>query len=209
MGTLFGTGTSLLVTALILAVSGVLQVIATSKIPSGSNTTNEKLKSAHTYALISYILSFVAAGLTLILAIFYYTHGSIWTSEWPHLIIFILIAGSTIASGILALLAINDVNDSGEKKENPDTYLWISVAMLAAALIILAISGAWRVAHNTDPDNRCVGEYPGEQLPLDCSRNLSMGTSGATGARPPFPIEDARAVTGTTPSTNSLFPAVV
>ena len=174
MGHHINTGFALVGTFLVVAVAALLLTIAHVRLNDiTSNVTDDKLESAKSLAIWSYVLAWIAAGLLLLLSFFYFTHGSIFESEWPHLIFFILIVGLIIASGILALLAASDIKESDiTDNESADAYLYWGAGLLGVGILVILITGIWRVYHKSE--NRCVPQYPGEKLPLDCAKKALL-----------------------------------
>lgn len=171
MGFHVNTGFALIGSFLIVGVGALLATIANVRMNDiASQVVDDKLDSARTLSLWAYILGWIAAGLLLLLSFFYFTHGSIFQSEWPHLIFFILIVGGIIAAGILALLAAGDLKDSSvtdEEKQSSDTLLYWAAGLMGAGLLVIIITGIWRVQYKGS--NRCVPQYQGEVLPADCA----------------------------------------
>jgi len=185
MGHHVNTGFALIGTFLVVGVAALLLTIAHVRLNDiTSNVTDEKLESAKSLAIWSYVLAWIAAGLLLLLSFFYFTHGSIFENEWPHLIFFIIIVGLIVASGILALLAASDIRESNiTDNESADAYLYWGAGLLGVSILIILITGIWRVYHRSE--NRCNPQYPGEKLPADCAKKALI-VKRETGHFPQF-----------------------
>ena len=145
------TGMLLILFALLILLGAIMFTIAQSKIMTISEykTGNSKLNSAKNNIMIAYILGYVAAGMALVLAILYFGHVT-WgiNSEIPHLIMFILLFGLVIVSGVFAFISLSNISSSNttDNKGAPG-WIWAGLISGLVALIVLIISGAWRAQH--------------------------------------------------------------
>ena len=107
------TGALLILFALLILLSAILLTIAQSKIMTIDEykTGNSKLHSAKSNVLTAYILGYIAAGMALILAILYFGHVA-WgiKNEIPHLLVFIILFGLIITSGIFSFIALSNIS---------------------------------------------------------------------------------------------------
>ena len=145
------TGILLLLFALLVLVGAIFMTVAQSKVMTIDEykTGNSKLNSAKNNLLIAYILGYIAVGMGIILAILYFGHVA-WgiKNEIPHLIVFILLFGLVIVSGIFGFLALSNIDSSGaQQKQGSTGWIWASLIAGLIGLIVLIISGAWRAQH--------------------------------------------------------------
>jgi len=145
------TGILLLVFALLVLAGAIFFTIAQSKVMTIDEykSGNSKLNSAKNNLLIAYILGYIAAGMGIILAILYFGHVA-WgiKNEIPHLIVFILLFGLVIVSGIFGFIALSNIDSSGaQHKQGSTGWIWASLIAGLIGLIVLIISGAWRAQH--------------------------------------------------------------
>lgn len=148
MGHHINTGFALIATLLATVIGAILITVAHNNLNkiTPQNTTADSAKNLSLWALI---LGYIAAGLLLILAFIYFTHeegNPLFGSEWPHTVIFILIAGGIIASGILAILAGNDAKDAAASTDD-DTLLYWGAGLMGLALLLIIVTGIWRAWH--------------------------------------------------------------
>lgn len=177
MGHHINTDFALIATFLAVGIGALLITIAHIRLSDlKEDVTNEKLESAESLTIWGYILGWISAGLTLLLSFFYFTHGSLFNQEWPHLILFILIIGLAVASGILALIAAGDINSSPAKDNDngAKAFLYWGAGLMGLGLLIILFTGIWRVAYNGDPANKCKLDYPNKEISKDC---LIKGTT--------------------------------
>jgi len=145
------TGILLLIFALLVLLGAIFFTVSQSKVMTIDEykTGNSKLNSAKNNLLTAYILGYIAAGMGIILAIIYFGHVA-WgiNNEIPHLIIFILLFGLVVVSGIFGFLALSNIDSSGAKdKKSSTNWIWAAQVAGLIGLIVLIISGAWRAQH--------------------------------------------------------------
>jgi hypothetical protein len=147
------TGGLLLLFTLLVLVGAVLFTIAQVRVTNIEEykNGNAKLNSAKNNLVISYVLAYIAAGMGLVLSILYFGHVA-WgiQTEWPHLIVFILLFALIIVSGIFAFIALSDIsNASPSDNKGAPGWTWGGLGTLLAAIVVLIISGAWRAQYNS------------------------------------------------------------
>jgi len=145
------TGILLLVFALLVLAGAIFFTVSQAKVMTIDEykAGNSKLNSAKNNLLVAYILGYIAAGMGIILAILYFGHVA-WgiNNEIPHLIVFILLFGLVIVSGIFGFLALSNIDSSGaQNKQGSTGWIWASLIAGLIGLIVLIISGAWRAQH--------------------------------------------------------------
>ena len=145
------TGALLILFALLILLSAILLTIAQSKIMTIEEykTGNSKLNSAKNNVLTAYILGYVAAGMAVILAILYFGHVA-WgiKNEIPHLLVFIILFGLIITSGVFSFIALSNISGSNaQDKQGSEGWIWAALISALVAIIVLIISGAWRAQH--------------------------------------------------------------
>ena len=137
--------------AVLILLGAIFFTIAQTRITGTTEfkNGNSKLNSAKNNLIIAYILGYIAAGMGMLLAVIYFGHVA-WgiANEIPHLIIFILLFGLVIASGIFGFIALSEVNGSGiADKTFITNWIWAAEIVGLVALVMLVISGAWRASH--------------------------------------------------------------
>jgi hypothetical protein len=147
------TGGLLLLFTLLVLVGAILFTVAQVRVTNIEEykNGNTKLNSAKNNLIIAYVLAYIAAGMGLVLSILYFGHVA-WgiKTEWPHLIIFLLLFVLVIVSGIFAFIALSDISNASPADNKGATgWTWGGLGVLLAAVIILIISGAWRAQHNS------------------------------------------------------------
>jgi len=149
------TGLLLLLTFILVTLAGVFLVFAQSDVTGipehdDPDNPNQSLRNASSNLIVSYILAFSAAAVLLVLCILYFFQGTLQWSEIPHALIYILIGAATVVSVIFAFVALSDIDESGVK-DNLESRArgWIitSIVLILVGLLVLIISGAWRVQH--------------------------------------------------------------
>jgi hypothetical protein len=120
------------------------------------NASNERnndlnsLNSALNYLKTAYILAWIAAGLSLLLAILYAGHELAFApSEWIHMVIFLAIYVLLVISAIYAFWALNKINTVGVVfKNGADAYIWAGLLLALFAFMALTASGSGRIGMN-------------------------------------------------------------
>ncbi len=145
------TALLILVYALLILMGAIFFTVAQTKVTGTAEykNGNSKLNSAKNNLIIAYVLGYIAAGMGILLAVIYFGHVA-WgiANEVPHLIIFILLFGLVIVSGIFGFIALSDVNGSGLTDKGFITnWIWGAQVVGLVALVMLIISGAWRAQH--------------------------------------------------------------
>ena len=147
------TGLLLVLVLILFILMGIFFIVAQSRVQNIPEYVqgNTKLKTARNSLITAYVLAFVAAFITLILAILYFGHIA-WniSSEVPHLIMFIVIAVVVIVSGVFGFVALSNIsNSAAQNKNGSEGWIWAALGVGLAGLIILLISGAWRAQYKS------------------------------------------------------------
>ena len=110
----------------------------------------EKLDSALNSVKVAYILAFIAAGLTLLLALLYAGHETVINpSEYWHLALYLITYVALVISVIYAFIALNKLYDVGISDRNgADAYLWAGILTAIFAFIGLTATGSGRLGMN-------------------------------------------------------------
>lgn len=153
------TGALLILFALLILLGGILLTISQSKIMNIDEykSGNSKLNSAKNNVLTAYILAYIAAGMGLVLAILYFGHVT-WgiKSEIPHLLLFIILFGLVVTSGIFSFVALSNISGSNaQDKKGSEGWIWAALIAGLVSIIVLIVSGAWRAQHVAS--NKAVG----------------------------------------------------
>lgn len=100
----------------------------------------DRVKTALDQARVAYILTFIAAGLSLLLSVMYAGQERLWhLHQGFHAFVYLLIYASIVIAAIYAFLSINELNHLDiEDKNSGDTYLWVGLLMILFAFIGLA-----------------------------------------------------------------------
>lgn len=145
------TGILLLVFSVLVLLGAIFFTVAQSKVKTIDEykVGNAKLNTAKNNLLVAYLMAYIAAGIGMILALLYFAHVA-WgiSNEIPHLIVFILLFGLVVVSGIFGFLALSNIDSSGAKDKQGSTgWIWTSLVSILIGLIVLIISGAWRAQY--------------------------------------------------------------
>lgn len=135
----------------LLVVTGVLLVSASQKVTKMDDfDSSSNLEKAYNNLRTAYGLIFIAAAITLILAVAYGGHETAWCpSEWIHGVIYVLLVAAMIIGIIYAYIALNEIYDSTDQDRRGSTsYIWAAliIGVLTFMLIIATASG--RVGYN-------------------------------------------------------------
>jgi len=116
----------------------------------GKRNNLEKLDSALNNIKVAYILAFIVAGLSLLLAILYAGHESVISpSEYWHLALFLITYILLVIAVIYAFLALNKLYDlSIEDRNGADSYLWAGLFVGLFGFMGLTASSSARLGMN-------------------------------------------------------------
>ena len=143
------------VATILLIVMAILVLVATNRARDLANTggtsTNRvtSIDNIHNKLVWAQVFAWIAAGIALLLALGYVFLHFVNTTEWIHLILWILLFAALITSGVFLIIALSDIdkitvnNDNGIK-----SYIWGALITGLIVLIVLLISGGWRIAAN-------------------------------------------------------------
>ena len=191
MGSALSTSGLVAFATALLIIMAILILVADDRVKSITGySANYNLTAAHSKLVWAQVLAWIAAGLGLLLVIGYVALHFLETSEWLHLILWILLFAALVASGIFLAIALNDINRGNVNDDKGSTgYIWGALISGGAALLILLISGGWRVAHNSWEND------PEEQYYMDANSDVPLVSLG----KAPRPQETQLQVT-TTPN---------
>jgi hypothetical protein len=129
------------------AYSKVNQVL--QKGDSKANNLNQ-LESVLNSLRVAYVLAFIAAGLTLLLAVLYAGHETIITpSEYWHLALYLITYALLVISTIYAFIALNKLYDVRISDRNgADSYIWAGYLTSLFAFMGLTATGSGRLGMN-------------------------------------------------------------
>lgn len=147
--------TSILVgiAAIVLVIIAILMHLARDSIKGISGySNNANLQDIEGRLNTAIVLAWVAAGIAVLLALGYLVTGlgSFENSnEWIHLILWLLLFGTLIASLIMLGMVISDLDNlnlsSDAEANSALSYMWWAMGLGIAAALFLFFSGAWRV----------------------------------------------------------------
>ena len=140
-------------TTVFLVLMAILQLTAYNKVNEAKKldeNNDNRLKTAADKLRVSYILGFIAAGLSLFLGIAYAGHEVLWTpSEWIHTAVFLIVYALLIVSVIYAYYALNDLNTDDIKRDNGASgYIWGSLFLGLFVFMGLSASITGRAGYN-------------------------------------------------------------
>jgi hypothetical protein len=145
------TSGGLFITALFLVIMGVLLVSADNKIRNIPEfTQSSQLMDAHNRIQTAYILTFVAAGVILLLAVLYAGHETWWSpSEYIHGIFLLIALALIVISAIYAYMVLNDLYTPELDDTNGSTsYLWASLLFAVISFLMTFAIGGTRTGYN-------------------------------------------------------------
>ncbi len=141
------------VATILLIVMAILILVATNRARdwrnNNPNLNNSNINNVYNKLVWAQVFAWIAAGIALLLALGYVFLHFVNTTEWVHLILWILLFAAIITSGILLIIALSDLdkmtinNDDGIK-----SYIWGALITGLIVMIVLLISGGWRIAAN-------------------------------------------------------------
>jgi hypothetical protein len=149
------TAGSLLLATILLVLTAILFVSAASKVKNlPEYAASSKLKNGYKSIQTAYILTFVAAGICLILAFVYGGHEIWWgPSEWIHTVIFLAIIVLIIIADIYAYVVLNDLYVPQLPDRNgSDSFLWAGLWISVLALFMIMMIGSGRFGYNVVRD---------------------------------------------------------
>lgn len=158
------TGLLLIGFALLILLGAIFFTISQAKVMDITEykNGNSKLKSAKNWLIAAYVLGYIAAGVSIVLAILYFGHVT-WgiRSEVPHAVLFVLLFILVLLSGIFGFVALNEINNSGADNKNSSTnWIWGAEVAGLIAIILLIISGAWRAQYRSSKGKEEKGAIP-------------------------------------------------
>ena len=146
-----------LVTVIVfLVLMGILFVSASSKMGEvlleGDTKSNdlELLDSAFKAIKVAYILAFIAAAVSVLLAVLYAGHETVINpSEYWHAALFLITFILWIVSFVYAYIALDKLYDIRIRDRNgADAYIWAGLLMAMFAFIGLTATGSGRLGMN-------------------------------------------------------------
>lgn len=151
MGSFLSTSALVFVALILLVVMAILIIIAGDRVRNinGYNGSSN-LKAANDKLYWAQVLAWIAAVIALLLVIGYVALHFIETTEWIHLILWILVFAALIASGVFIAIALNDIKNANPNNNNGATgYAWGALIVGVAAFIVLLVSGGWRAVQKS------------------------------------------------------------
>ncbi len=149
------TAGGLLLATILLVLTAILFVSAASKVQNlPEYDASSKLKNGYKSIQTAYILTFVAAGICLILAFVYGGHEIWWgPSEWVHTVIFLAIIALIIIANIYAYVVLNDLYVPQLPDRNgSDSFLWAGLWISVLAFFMIMMIGSGRFGYNVVRD---------------------------------------------------------
>lgn len=146
------TSGSLFITTLFLLLQGILLVTAHNKVEEIDGFAgNDELETIRNRLRWAYILTFIVAGLALVLMVAYTGHEKWWTpSEWVHTALFVIAVLLLAIAVILAFTSLTRLNvPEFTDVNNADSYIWASLLLGLFTFIGLLATGTGRAGYNS------------------------------------------------------------
>lgn len=145
------TSGGLSIAVVLLVVTGILLVSASQKVSQMDEFgSSSQLQKAFNNLRTAYWLMFIAAVITLVLAIAYGGHETAWCpSEWIHGIIYVLLVAAVIIGVIYAYVALNDLYDPDFHNLNgASSFIWAALIIGTLTFILVISTASGRVGYN-------------------------------------------------------------
>lgn len=163
MGSALSVAGWLGVATVILIIMAILALVATNRVKNITGfSTNTNLSTAHSRLVWGQVFAWIAAALALILLLGYIVLHFLNTSEWLHVILWILLFAALITSGVFLALALSEIDKLNSNIDNngAKSYIWGALIAGIIALIVLLISGGWRaVTRGYYPETYPTNQY--------------------------------------------------
>lgn len=145
------TSAALILATVFLIIMGILLVSSkcqVDEIPSSDRSAS--LQTASNHIQTAYILLFIAAGASLLLAVAYMGQNVWWCpSELIHGIFFLVIIALWLIGIIYAYMALNTLNNPKiEDKNGADSYIWASLLMAIITFVVIFLAIGERLGYN-------------------------------------------------------------
>ena len=145
------TSGGLILAVVLLVVTGILLVSASRKVTDIDGfDSSSKLQKTYNNLRTAYGLIFIAAVITLILAIAYGGHETAWCpSEWIHGVIYVLLVAAVIIGVIYAYVALNDLYDPDFQNLNgASSFIWAALIIGTLTFMLVIATASGRVGYN-------------------------------------------------------------
>lgn len=143
---------SMFLLLILLVVTGILFVSAGQKIKDiPEYSRSSRLQNGFNKIQTAYILTFVAAGVALILAIAYGGHEVWWSpSEWVHTLFMIAAAALIIIADVYVYGVLNEIYTPELADRNGvDNFIWAGLWISLLGFLVLLAAGSGRAGYNT------------------------------------------------------------
>lgn len=145
------TSGGLTIALVFLIIMGILLVSAANKvkaIPEFSQSSG--LQNGYNKLKTAYILTFVAAGVALLLAILYGGHDIWWSpTEWIHSVIFLIIIALMLVATVYAYTVLYDLyTPELQDRNGADSFIWSALLFSILAFMIILTMATGRVGYN-------------------------------------------------------------
>ena len=150
------TSGGLSLSVILLVVTGILLVSASNRVLELSDfDSSSELQKIYQNLRTAYALMFIAAIITLILAIAYGGHEVAWCpSEWIHSIIYVLLLAAMIIGIIYAYVALNDLYKPDIHDRNGSTsFIWAALVIGVITFMLIIATASGRVGYNVVKNN--------------------------------------------------------
>ena len=191
----------ILVFSLLVLIGAVFLTFAYSRVISSQEYKNGNQKSinAKNSLLWGFILGYIAAGVSIALAILYFGHVT-WNigSELPHLILFILLFLLLIGAIVAGAIALSNLHSAEvtEEGKSASGFIWAGIISIFIGGIVLLISGVWRAQYVATNKPTTVSQTETTYSTVPVAPSSVVVTSPVGKAEP---IAYAPGVTVTTP----------
>jgi hypothetical protein len=145
------TSGGLLLVTILLVLTGILFLSAANKLASipGYNSSS-KLQNGYKKLQTAYILTFVAAGVALLLVFIYGGHEILWSpTEWIHTGLFLVMVAIMIIANVYAYVILNDLYVPELTNRNgTDSFIWAGLWLSVLAFFAIMAVGSGRFGYN-------------------------------------------------------------
>ena len=182
------TGVLLILFALLVLMCAIFLTIAQMRVVEIPEYSKEpKLQSAKNYLVAAYILGYIAAGISTVLAILYFGHVT-WGigTEIPHAILYVLLFILIVVAAVFGFIALNDINKLNlADAKGAHNWIWAAEISALVAAIVLIISGAWRAQYNISKPKEVKLDDTAKMQPKDDTYTAPSSYVAGAGKIPP------------------------
>lgn len=151
----------LFIATIFIVIMGILLISAErniQEIPEYSQSS--ELQNGRSKLQTAYVLTFIAAGITLVLAIVYSGHDIWWCPpEWIHMVFFLIVIVLMVIAAIYAYVILENIYDPRlETRTGVDSFIWAALWFAVLGFLTLFVVGSGRAGYTA------VREKMGDRL---------------------------------------------